>query len=313
MLARLTAALACALAVAGAQGERAEPRPVEFWREIAHSGFAVPAGEEPRALLLELSRHFGSRDPELRDDLGYGICVQWIVRRPELLGADDLRALVERWTGNLRVGLGESGTDTVLLRSFSALALSLVAARDLAQPFLTEDETGALVGAALDHLAGERDLRGFVPEVGWHHAVAHAADLLKFLARSPKLPPAAQGAILSGIGARMTAEVDVVFVHGEHERLARAALSVVLREDFRAEALERLLRELERAGERARTGAPDPGEPDPGVPDPGEPDPARLAAARNAEALLESLYWLCAAAEAPEGVRTAILESLQRL
>ena len=39
---------------------------------------------------------------------------------------------------------------------------------------------------ALAYLAAELDLRGIEPRVGWIHATAHTADLLKFLARNPR-------------------------------------------------------------------------------------------------------------------------------
>ena len=38
-------------------------------------------------------------------------------------------------------------------------------------------------------LLRERDLRGFVPGKGWAHAVAHGADALGTLARSPHVGP----------------------------------------------------------------------------------------------------------------------------
>jgi hypothetical protein len=60
--------------------------------------------------------------------------------------AAGLRQVTKHWTGNLRAGLGETGTDAVLLRSFSALDLSIVAALDLETPFLRSPEVAALAG-----------------------------------------------------------------------------------------------------------------------------------------------------------------------
>src|SRR5271156_5801781 len=42
-----------------------------YWREIVRNNYAVPAGESPLTLMLELTSHLGSTDPELRDAYGY--------------------------------------------------------------------------------------------------------------------------------------------------------------------------------------------------------------------------------------------------
>jgi hypothetical protein len=104
--------------------------------------------------------------------------------------------------GNGAIGIGSTGDESVLLRSFSALDLSMLAAHDLDKPFLEPAAFRELLAAALDYLAREKDVRGFVPGSGWHHSTAHTADLLKFLARSPRLTPEDQSRILAGIGAK---------------------------------------------------------------------------------------------------------------
>lgn len=78
--------------------------------------------------------------------------------------------------------------DRTLRRSFSLLDLSVLAAYDLKTPFTSQSAYRETLAVGIDSLAGERDLRGFEPGKGWVHATAHAADLLKFLARlsSPK-------------------------------------------------------------------------------------------------------------------------------
>jgi hypothetical protein len=119
----------------------------------------------------------------------------------------------------------------VFRRSFSALMLSVVVARDNAKPFLPADDIRRLEAAALRYLEAERDVRGYDPVKGWIHSAAHTADLLKFLARSRHLGPADQLPLLEGIARKLTT-APVVFVNGEDERLARALLSVINRSDF---------------------------------------------------------------------------------
>lgn len=218
------------------------PRDASFWRHLAASGSAVPEGASPAALLLETSAFLGSPDPTLRDGVAYAVAAEWIVRK-KVVEPADLRPLLELWSANLKRGIGETGNDGVLLRSFSALDLSLLAARDLQTPYLDPDERKGLLDAAIAYLAAERDLRGYEPGKGWLHATAHTADLLKFLARNPRLKREDAARILPAIGAKLR-EAGEVFAWGEDERLASAILAVLKREDADPASLDAWLAPL---------------------------------------------------------------------
>lgn len=208
-----------------------------YWRAIKASQYAVPAGESPLALILELSQYLGSPDPEMRDAFAYEIPADWI-HRQHLFSPDDLRTLMRAWMGSLRKRIGERGTDSVLLRSFSALDLSLIAASDVEAPFLGPEEFEELLEAALAYLSDEKDVRGYVPGKGWHHSVAHTADWLKFIARNPQLAPAEQVRVLNAIADKLFAPETGVLTHGEDEGLARVVLSLVRRPEYDAQAFE---------------------------------------------------------------------------
>jgi len=271
---------------------------VEFWRQIARNNYALPEGESAGALLLELSSLLGSPDPEQRDTLGYEIAARWIYSK-ELLSPAELRALGALWTANLKAGIGSTGDDSVLLRSFSALNLSVLAAYDNEHPYLSREEFTALLDAALRYLAEEKDVRGYLPGKGWHHSAAHTADLLKFLGRSRHLTPPEQQRILDAIAAKMEAPV---FVWGEDERLARAVLSLLVREDLDEAGFEAW---------RLRVTARSKGLWD------GQLDVGRFAAVQNTRNLLRSLFVLLSGEEKPSPARArakaGILESLGKL
>ncbi len=133
--------------------------------------------------------------------------------------------LLHLWSANLEGGLGETGSDTVLLRSFSALDLSILATLNIEQPFLTDADFHGLLSQALGYLARERDVRGYDERLGWINSTAHTADLLKFLSRSANLKTSDQKRIVEGIAAKLEG-AGSVFTHGEDERLARALLSL---------------------------------------------------------------------------------------
>jgi len=203
---------------------------MSFWRAIASNKYELPAGENAAALARELTNNLGSPDPEIRDDLSFSILTSWIYQK-KLLSPDDLRPMVAKLEGNLVRGIGEADGDGVLLRSFSALTLSVIAARENETPFLTRGEFSQLADAALTYFRDERDLRGFDPRRGWMHSAAHTSDLLKFLARNPKLTATDQARMLSALTAK-NRDAAVAFTQGEDERMARVALSIVRRADF---------------------------------------------------------------------------------
>ena len=144
--------LTCALALllSGLQEQEVgSPRGIEFWRSIATNEYAVPQVPDdvrPYDLVVKLSGHLGSRDPELRDTLGYGISASWIYAQ-DLLTPEEQRALLDLWCSNLEEGLGETNGDSTLSRSFSALNLSILAAQDNRRPFLDRERFATFLEA----------------------------------------------------------------------------------------------------------------------------------------------------------------------
>jgi hypothetical protein len=206
------------------------PHDKMFWRAIVDAKFAVPAGESAATLAPELVTALGDPDPEMRDDLAFTILTAWIYEK-KLLGPDDLRPVVKTLEKQLEHGVGVTGNDDVLRRSFSALTLSVIAARDNATPFLSEAEFRTLLDNALRYFHDERDTRGFDAQKGWVHTAAHTADLLKFLARNAHLRAADQRRILDALIDKQR-QPGAVFAQGEDERMARVAISIARRTDF---------------------------------------------------------------------------------
>jgi hypothetical protein len=201
-----------------------------FWRAVVRDRYTPPPGSDVSTLANELIDMLASPDPEARDEIAYSTLASWIYQK-KIVSAGALRSMTDRLLTNLTVGVGERDNDSVFRRSFSALTLSVIVARDNADPFLDASEWRRIEGAALAYLAAERDVRGYEPEKGWMHSAAHTADLLKFLGRSRFLEPADQPRILDAVGAKLGTS-PVVFSFGEDERFARALLSLVARTDF---------------------------------------------------------------------------------
>jgi hypothetical protein len=205
-----------------------------FWQSIAKNKYAVPEHGSADALAHELSGLLASPDPELRDELAYSILTSWIYRRT-LLSTPTLISLTDEWRENLKSGIGETGTNSVLKRSFCALMLSSIARREAKLSFMGAERFHQLVSEAVNYLQGERDLRGYDPKLHWIHATAHTADLLAALADSPLLTKEESAAILTAIDSRLKTATEI-YTQGEQDRLAAAVVSVVRRADFNADA-----------------------------------------------------------------------------
>jgi len=289
-----------ALTCAGTAG--AQERTRDQWLALAKADFAVPAGDTAIGLLVDMNGLLASPDPVLRDEVAYSAAAAWIVGK-RLVAPADLRRLLTLWTANLDDGLGTAGDDRVLKRSFSALCLSLIAAREVATPFLSATEVEALNERLLDYFARERDSRGFVAERGWLHAVAHTADAFKFLARGPQWTPAQSARLLEAVRAKLEAS-DAVFVWGEPERLGAALHALVRRTDADAAAFEAWTAHWVEAHAALWKGGP-------------QIDPVRFARVENAKQTLRALAALLGMETSPtptgESARKATLAALARM
>jgi hypothetical protein len=270
-----------------------------FWRAIAVNKYQIPPNEKPFALAKELSSYLGSSDPELRDDLAYTILTVWIVNRQQF-SPEELLKLQEEWTGNLRSAIGESGTDSIFKRSFSALCLSSLAERELKTPFLGEPRYRKLLESAISYLVDEKDLRGFDVTNGWIHATAHTADLLAALAGNTFFTKQEQVTVLNAIGTRL-GTADSVFTYGEQDRLANVIAVIAARPDFDLDAFQKWLAEMDAADRAVWTDSP----------------PKLLALARfqnNSYMLRAVIPQLLQRASTPASleVQKAVLKSLQR-
>ena len=259
----------------------AERRGKAFWKTLA-AECAVPAGESAAGLVNEAVSLVGSPDSEWRDDVGYSVVATCVYRKKQL-GPEERRALVALLSENLRRGIGETGNDGVLRRSFSALDLSILAALELQDPALDAAGYARLLDDGLAYLKDERDLRGLEPRVGWIHATAHTADLLKFLARDARFKPQDQARLLDAAWGKLTAGGAPVFTHAEDERLAAALVSVVRRPDFDPASLDPWLERFVALEKQVWTKMP--------------PDGATLDASQNARNLLRSVHALLSFAE----------------
>src|SRR5699024_2773366 len=138
------------------------------------------------SLISKMIEDIGTTDSELRDELIYTTFGHMIVIT-ELLNPKQLNHLLNICIDDqhLFYGLGERGSDSVFLRSFSVLLFVLILNVDRRDSCLSESEIKHVKERLFTYVRNEKDVRGYVDRKGWAHALAHAADALGEIAKHP--------------------------------------------------------------------------------------------------------------------------------
>ncbi|MBZ5740586.1 DUF2785 domain-containing protein [Nocardioides mangrovi] len=265
-----------------------QPMSGSYWQQVQADGLAVPTDRPLDELTAELTRMLGDPDPLRRDGTAYPALATWVDRGvyDDLLGG-----LGDGMAMGLLVGIGERDTDTVFRRSFSALVLGECIARDNTRPLLPGGKILEWGDRITTWLLRERDLRGYVTGKGWAHAVAHGADTISVLARSPHLATPELTVLLDVIADRVLARTPQVFASGEPDRLAHATIEVLRRNVVPLRVLEPWIARIA-AGARLR--ASDEGR-----------DPYLTSG--NAEMFLRALYLQLSLGGQPPQLRSDLL------
>lgn len=270
---------------------------VGYWSHIAADQFPVPRDRPLEDLTLDLAGMLGSPDPHQRDDIALGTLIAWIERGVY----DDLLAgLGDGLARGLENGLGQVGTDSVFRRSASARVLTVCLDRDRERRLLPPATVLAWGDRIVTWVVRERDLRGWVPEHGWAHAVARGAEALAALARSPHLGPPELTVLLDVVADRVESTTTAL-VDGEPDRLAAAVLAVLRRGSVPLAVVEPWLMRLADAA---------------ALPSPQRVETNPYPGTVNAQAVLRSLHLQIALATTPPPDRAdlllALVEALRR-
>jgi len=202
---------------------------------IVENEFAVPKGVDYHELLPELEKNLGSPNSKIREN-SMEILWKWETRG--ILNEKELIELGKRLAANLSFGLGENGTDSVFLRSFSALNLRGVIHTDKLiregklegkKPYLTNELILKWLEQSLNYFAGEEDLRGYIAIKEWAHSLAHCSDLLREIALHPLIGKAEHSKILDVIAKKFTQPANDIFSASEEARICRVIAGIQTR------------------------------------------------------------------------------------
>ncbi len=196
----------------------------QFWVSIKENNYEFPVGHSVSHLTDELFSNIGSTDSELRDTIGLEVFYNWL--KQGIYSVDDIRGFIARLCFNLQIGIGETGSDSVFLRSFSALWLALIVNNDNETPVMEKEDITTILEAALAYFVAENDLRGYVATKGWAHAIAHGSDLLDALGNSLHTDANDHINILNCIASKLQDSTHWKYLYNEDSRIARSITGI---------------------------------------------------------------------------------------
>ena len=212
-----------------------------YWERVVADGYRVPHGAALNDLTTELVSMLGDPDPRVRDDIACSILRTWT---DEGVYDELLSGLGDGLLHGLKAGLGEDRTPTVLRRSLSAMTLAHVVRRDNAVQVLPATSVLTWADRSVTWLLGERDLRGWAPEVGWVQAISHGADLLSAFAASRYFNRDELTVLLDVLAERLLTDTEYRLDPAECDRLAHATMSMLHRNLITVDTLESWLERL---------------------------------------------------------------------
>lgn len=209
--------------------------------DIASHEYAIPETVNPTAFVLNALPLLGETDGEFRERMVYGTLHRWIVS--EAIDTPGLRAIHLALLSDqaLFSGIGENGSDTIFLRTFSVLLLVPTIYRHRKQSYLSSEEIVMTCRELARYLREEKDLRGYVSqEKWWAHGIAHAADAVGQLVQCEDLPHEEIAPLLEAVAIAMTPGT-AVYAHEEDARMTTAILKLFRRDEVPLEMIEKWL------------------------------------------------------------------------
>jgi hypothetical protein len=181
---------------------------------------ADPASEEQLEALVTC---LASPDPGLRDQFAYTNLVKLLRdQRPDNAQLEFLSVRLDQ--------VLDQPDPAGVARPFAILVFAEIARTDRIEAWMSPAQRQELVDKAANYLENVSDYRGFDPQVGWRHGVAHGADLAMQLTLNPALTSAQQSQLLRAISRQVAPGHAYRF--GEPGRLARPVLFIARRDEL---------------------------------------------------------------------------------
>ena len=198
----------------------------QFLRSSTENNYEIPAEIDSFAFARALLANLSSTDEELRDELSYMFLASGIIDRHKLTVhqvAEFLHLVLDK--DHLFYHIGETGTDSIFMRSFSSLIVAGIIYTDSRNPALSAQDIHLAKDALLLYARQEKDWRGYVEGKGWAHAMAHLADALDECAQHQSMSAEDRQNILKNL--RTLIKLPEPLYHEEDMRLATVAYHII--------------------------------------------------------------------------------------
>lgn len=209
----------------------------QFLRSIVENDYKIPAEIDSFVFAHALLTNLASTDDELRDELSYMLLASGVIDRHKLTVQqveEFLLMVLDK--DHLFYSIGEAGTDSVFMRSFSCLIVAGIIYTDNRNPQLPVQTVHYAKDVLLRYARKEKDWRGYVEGKGWAHAMAHLADALDECAQHQSMSMEDRQQILQVLSE--LAKLSEPLYHEEDMRLAAVAFHIIackqVSEDFLA-------------------------------------------------------------------------------
>jgi len=202
---------------------------LKLLEELKENDFDMSLVEDKLNFTYELLACIGVKDPHHRDELIYPALARLLYRdhlSDESL-LDILKILFSK--SHLFFGIGTTD-DKVFTRTFSSLQIAVLLYKHNQKKFIPRDTYIEYFEMFLDYYEQETDLRGFLPEEGWAHSIAHAADVFKQFAQAKELDSTDLLKLLDVIQNKFM-QSDYFFINNEDERTV-SAIELLLKRDL---------------------------------------------------------------------------------
>lgn len=212
-------------------------------KKVVENEYKVLENMDYEYVTNKMLDNIGVLDPELRDNLIYMVLANWIMN--DVYNNQELKQILNICLddNHLYYKIGQTESDSVFTRTFSALILAVLLHKDNEIDFLEQLEFHTAALEVFKYFKEEKDLRGYVKQKGWAHAAAHGADILTEIAQSKKAKRNLLQKLLKAIISKTHIE-NYIYFNGEDERIASAVKNVLKNPNSDDESINKWFREL---------------------------------------------------------------------
>ncbi|PGO23035.1 hypothetical protein CN984_24285 [Bacillus cereus] len=210
--------------------------------EIRNNNYILDNTLNIDSLSSNMLEHIGVTDSYLRDKLIYSIFYH-LIKQDYISHTHLQKLLLESISEKyLFYKIHSDDEDAVFTRAFTTLLIALIIDADTKHNFLLQTDISNVKDQLILYMNKEHDFRGYVPDRGWAHSIAHVSDTFEALVNNPKLGISHYEEILTTLLNKVCVH-SIYYKYEEDERIVYPIV-VMLQNGLEEEVLILALRDL---------------------------------------------------------------------